>query len=88
MLENDEVLPTGSYHCADCSWLMDALREVEKQYREADDELNRKVTLAPSPGSQESSDLARVLEEKILKLKCRRDCALDVLLKHQALEHR
>lgn len=71
--------------CGDCACLIEALREVEQQCREAEDEC-----LQLEPGNAETEQrIARAERqlEKIKKLEHRRNCALEVLLKHQALEH-
>lgn len=84
--EDSELESPADYRCESCSVLVDALREAERQCREAEDE--RAVILTTSNGSlhagfeHENEFLAR-----IRKLERRRDCALEVLLKHQRFEH-
>jgi len=75
-----------SRYCEDCLVLTDALRDMEQQCREAEDERYRDL-----PNLKRDID-ALIREEdaylaKLCKLQRRRDCALEVLLKHQGLEH-
>jgi len=60
--------------CDQCEYLIDALREFEAQCREVEDKGCREIT--------EATYFA-----KLRKFEHLRDCALDVLLKHQKLEH-
>jgi hypothetical protein len=64
----------SAYGCRQCEYLMEALREFEAQCREAEDNCDLQTG--------EEAYLAR-----LRKLEHRRDCALEVLLRHQAIEH-
>lgn len=87
---NDESDPyqTSARHCTDCEVLTEALRDAEQQCREAEDGRNVEAAVTASTKMnpllcEENEYLAR-----IKKLEHRRNCALEVLLKHQLLEHR
>jgi hypothetical protein len=85
--ENDsDTFVDGLTHCGDCDVLTDALRDLEQQCREVEDgrALNGiRLRKDFDVSFQEEQDyLAR-----LKKLEHRRDCALEVLLKHQRLEH-
>jgi len=67
-------------HCGDCDVLTDALRNFEQQRRQAEDERWRQ------PDGSDEGDEAYLA--KLKALEHLRDCALEVLLKHQSLEHR
>lgn len=82
-----ETYETRLRYCEDCRVLTDALRDMEQQCCEAEDERYR-----DSPFCSGSDIDALTREEdaylaKLSKLQRRRDCALEVLLKHQGLEH-
>ncbi len=72
-------------YCEDCRVLTEALRDMEQQCREAEDEAYRDFT-----NSRDVDEMTREEDAylaKLSKLQRRRDCALEVLLKHQGLEH-
>ena len=73
--------------CEDCNVLMDALREAERQCRAVEHERTRKGLTFTKDGSDaaylEEHDYAQMLKT----LEHRRNCALEVLLKHQKFEH-
>jgi hypothetical protein len=72
-------------HCVDCDFLIEALRDLEAQCREAEDQFA--VCSTGMTGEQ----WQRVQSERsarLSKLEYRRNCALDILFKHQELEHR
>jgi len=78
--------PGGTRYCEDCKWLTDAVRDLEQQRRELIDQFSREI----GPLSKTSGDIARVEETfraKMRTLDHRRNAALDVLAKHQQLEH-
>ncbi len=74
--------------CEDCDVLLEALRDAEQQCREFEDAGARVAERSWAAGfsdellQEENDRLAR-----LRKLERRRDCALDVLLKHQRLDH-
>ena len=74
-------------HCEDCDVLTEALRDIEQQCREVENEGVR-LSLESCRGMleevlrKENTRMAR-----IRKLRRRRDAALDVLFMHQRLEH-
>jgi hypothetical protein len=73
-------------YCEDCKWLTEAVRDFEQQRREAMDQYSHDVVIL----SKFSGDLVRSEEfflSKMRTLEHRRDAALDVLAKHQQLEH-
>ena len=74
-------------YCEDCTILIEALRDMEQQCREAEDESLRTDSFLSFRETEilvrdEQAYLAR-----LEKLQRRRNCALELLLKHQALEH-
>jgi hypothetical protein len=73
-------------YCGDCRVLTEALRDMEQQCREAEDDHYRDFPISrcdiDALDRVENAYLA-----KLSKLQRRRDCALEVLLKHQGLEH-
>jgi hypothetical protein len=86
--DQEETYEARPRYCEDCRVLTEALRDMEQQCRETEDGRYRGLSL-PSSSSvdvltrEEDAYLAR-----LSKLQRRRDCALEVLLKHQSLEHR
>jgi hypothetical protein len=82
---NNRFKPDSIQYCEDCRVLTEALRDMEQQCREAEDERFREIRLrgdADAVGREEERYIA-----KLSKLERRRDSALEVLLKHQRLEH-
>jgi len=63
--------------CSDCELLTEALRELEAERREAEDQLW-------TQRGQREQELGFA---KIARLERRRNCALEMLFKHQRLEH-
>jgi hypothetical protein len=86
--ESEQLISLG---CGDCETLTEALRDAEQQCREAEDEPARVAMGQPlsqvTEPSKEPVDEEREYLMKIGKLEHRRNCALEVLLKHQRLEH-
>ena len=85
MDDRSEIDSGDRYACDDCNVLVEALRDAEKQCREAEDERLQHARTTKSFEAiltEEQQFLA-----KIKKLEHRRDCALEVLAKHQRLEH-
>jgi hypothetical protein len=77
----------GDSGCEGCNVLMEALREAERQCRELEDAgASRGLSFM-----KDGSDAAYVEEQdyllKLQVLERRRNCALEVLLKHQKFEH-
>ena len=86
--ENEDAIGNheGSRYCEDCRWLTEAVRDYERQRREAMDQYSHDVALL----SKFSGDLGRSEEpflSKMRTLEHRRDAALDVLAKPQQLGH-
>jgi hypothetical protein len=76
------------HYCEGCKILTDALRDMELQCREAEDERTQQASAhSRKSGSQLDYDEETFLT-KLAKLERRRDFALEVLLRHQSLEHR
>ncbi|PYX94630.1 MAG: hypothetical protein DMG71_11935 [Acidobacteria bacterium] len=74
-------------HCFDCDTLTEALRDLEQQCREAEDKRRCEAVLSLINDYDEMiRDEERYLA-RIRKLEHRRNCALELLLKHQRLEH-
>lgn len=72
--------------CANCETLTEALREAEQQCREAEDEWIGIAALYKGT-IEECLSKEREHSMRVLKLERRRNCALEVLLKHQRLDH-
>ncbi len=73
-------------YCEDCKWLTEAVRDLELQRREAVDQYSHDVViLTKFSGNLERSE--ELYLSKMRTLDHRRDAALDVLAKHQQLEH-
>lgn len=85
--DSDDPRETASRYCEDCRVLTDALRDMEQQRREAEDQHYRNSPLSLG-GIGPLSCEEDAHQAKLNKLLRRRDCALEVLLKHQSLEHR
>jgi hypothetical protein len=86
--ENEpDVVDKDSPHCTDCDILIDALRDFEQQCREAEDRRHQDLALLVSKNQNELLREERTYLERLKKLEHRRNCALEVLLKHQSLEH-
>jgi hypothetical protein len=84
--DDSEGIDNRSPYCEDCKWLVDAVRDLEQQRREATDQRSREVGFL----SKVSSEIVRgeeVFLSKMKTLELRRNAALDVLAKHQELEH-
>jgi len=78
--------PDGIRYCEDCKWLTDAVRDLEQQRREVIDQCSREIGFL----SKVSGEVTRVEEIFLTKMRTldhRRNAALDVLAKHQQLEH-
>jgi hypothetical protein len=82
--END----SDSRHCMDCDVLTDALRDMEQQCREAEDDRCRGASLFSNKSFDQLMREEDAYQARLSKLQHRRDCALEVLMKHQSLEHR
>jgi len=73
--------------CASCETLTEALREAEQQCREIEDEW-ASIAATLAKGAIEQLLLSeREHSTRIATLERRRNCALEVLLKHQRLDH-
>jgi len=75
-------------HCTDCDILTKALRDAEQQCREAEDRRNLEVAASTSRKLSQLRCAEDAYLARMKKLEHRRNCALEVLLKHQSLEHR
>jgi hypothetical protein len=82
-----DTTETRFRYCEDCRILTEALRDMEEQRREAEDERLRGGSLSPSDDIDALDRANEAYMEKLRKLEHRRDCALEVLFKHQALDH-
>jgi hypothetical protein len=82
--ESDEFNGTG---CGDCDVLMEALRDAERQCREAENESARRSLSFTRSLNDLAYDEDKEYISRLKRLERRRDCALEVLLKHQQLEH-
>jgi hypothetical protein len=72
-------------YCGDCELLTEALRDLEMQCREAE---NEQIRALSNFCYEDASHMEENYSLKIKKLEHRRNCALEVLIKHQQLEHR
>jgi hypothetical protein len=81
--EDDDSGIPSDLSCGDCQVLMEALRDAEQQCREAEDA----KSIFSIKISEHLLDDEREYFAKIAKLEQRRNCALEVLLKHQRQEH-
>lgn len=82
--ESPEIYPK---YCGDCETLTEALRDLEQQCREVED---GRMSIVPNLWRRDSDASFNEEEEYLARLKKiehRRDCALEVLLKHQRMEH-
>lgn len=78
--------PHDNSYCEDCKWLTDAVRDLEQQRREAIDQCSRELGSL----SKFSEEFGRTEERFLARMRTldhRRNAALDVLAKHQQLEH-
>ena len=82
--ENNEYRPR---YCEDCRVLTEALRDMEQQCRELEDGRYRGLSLSSSKTADLLTREEDAYQARLSKLQRRRDCALEVLLKHQGLEH-
>lgn len=73
--------------CIDCDVLTEALRDAEEQRREAEDRRNLEVAVGASKNRNQLLCEENAYLARMKKLEHRRNCALEVLLKHQSLEH-
>jgi hypothetical protein len=76
----------GNQYCEDCKWLTEAVRDLEQQRREAIDQRNREAAL-PFQSPDELVSGEKLFIVRMRALEHRRNAALDVLAKHQQLEH-
>jgi hypothetical protein len=83
--EMDEVHPC---YCGDCRVLTEALQDIEQQCREAEDERFQDFSASLTLNVDELTRQEDAYLAKLSKLQHRRNCALEVLLKHQSLEHK
>jgi hypothetical protein len=72
-------------HCFDCDVLTEALRDMEEQCREAEDDRTREASLAVGKSVDRLLGEEEAYQVKLRELQHRRNCALEVLLKHQSL---
>jgi len=75
-------------YCEDCLVLMDALRDMEQQCREVEDESLHASSSLYRRENQTLDNQDELYLAKLGKLQRRRDAALEVLLKPQSIEHR
>ena len=85
--ENMADCPDGHYDCKDCEWLMDAVRDLEEQRRETMEAHNREISLFGKMSPAEFAQCEKRFLSRMNTLELRRNSSLDVLAKHQALEH-
>ena len=78
---------TPRRYCEDCRVLTEALQDMEQQCREAENEGLKENLLYSSSSIDALTNREDEYLAKLNKLQRRRDCALEVLLKHQGLEH-
>ena len=83
-LANDE---RASYTCSDCEYLLEALLDMEQQCREAEDQRFRELEASVEENCEIRIQEEDQFEVRMKKLERRRDFALEVLTKHQMLEH-
>ena len=74
-------------YCEECKWLMDAVRDYEQQCREAENQRANDTNLFDQVVTERIVGNETLFLAKIRRLERRRDAALDVLAKHQQLEH-
>ena len=75
------------FYCEDCRILIDALRDMEDQCREAEDQRLSTASIPSISAMHQTVEDEMLYLGRLEKLQRRRDCALEVLLKHQRLEH-
>jgi len=78
----------GCGQCQSCLVLIEALREHEQQCREFEDRRNEEIGHCVGKTSEQLALEEEIYAQTMRKLKLRRDCAFDVLVAHQRLEHR
>lgn len=78
---------SAHFKCGECEILMEALRDAEQQCREAEDDRAFIAMGESVPKFAEPWDDECLYFNRLRKLERRRDCAFEVLLKHQRLEH-
>ena len=78
---------THDSYCEGCLVLTEALRDMEQQCREAEDESIHGSPISTTCGLEILTRNEEAYLAKLYKLQRRRDFALEVLLKHQSLEH-
>ena len=83
----DEYESYNERHCSECEMLTEALRDLEQQCREAEDQRLREGVLDSSKSYSNVLREEEMYVARIQKLELRRNYALEVLLKHQQLEH-
>ena len=74
--------------CPECDILLEALRDAEAQCREIEDQRTSEAKLPSHKSYEQRLCDEEKYQAKIKMIERRRDCALEVLLKHQSLEHR
>ena len=82
----DDANERNSY-CEDCRVLTDALRDMEQQCRDTEDERISTASVLSRDGGERFIRDEEDYLAKLWKLQRRRDSALEVLLAHQRLEH-
>ena len=85
--DSDQPSENDGAYCEDCRVLTDALQDMEQQCREAEDEGVKAHNFSRCADQEAAIRGEEIYLAKILKLQRRRDSALEVLLKHQRLEH-
>ena len=83
----EDSLDSSDGYCEECKWLMEAVRDFEQQRREVEDQRMRDAEASVGKTPEEVVRDEMLFLAKSRKLEYRRNAALDVLAKHQQLEH-
>ena len=84
---DDEYSELNTRHCIDCDVLTETLRDLEEQCREVEDSRNAGAIFSPQKTFDEMLFREEQFVNRLKKLEYRRNCALEILIKHQRLEH-
>jgi hypothetical protein len=78
---------SSEFDCSECNYFLDALRDMEQQCREAENSRFRELQCRSEMTYDQLIHEEHVYQVRMQTLEQRRDYALELLMKHQRLEH-
>lgn len=78
---------SSEYDCSECNYLLEALRDMEQQCREVETARFDELKYRSETSYDQLVGKEHVYQIRMKALEQRRDYALELLMKHQRLEH-